>query len=264
MRAGEDLARGHVALAVGVDPGAALDVQRDVGARGRLELQLARSLQALDELGLEGAQLAPCPHRVRLVEEQRPCDEGLEVGEAHARLLGAGLRRPQRRAPALAHRLVAQRLARAGRAGEPLGVDADERARVLRRLDAELRVGALGLGEGDLGEHVEMAVERMAMKRRRRAGQLDAQQRPGVAFEDRALDLEQQRLGERRRAHEDLLARLHLEAVAGEQVGEARRVDAHGRAAPASVAGAAGRGTMRASPRRARPAARPSRPPAAC
>ena len=110
------------------------------------------ALQALDEAVLEGAQLAPGAHRIGLVEKQRALDEGLEVGEVHARLLGAGLRRPQRRAPALAHRLLAQRLARPRRAGEPLGIDPRQRARVLRRLDAELRVRLLGLRERDLRE----------------------------------------------------------------------------------------------------------------
>ena len=58
VRAGEDLAAGHVALAVAVDPRAALDVQRQVGAVG-LDADLARAFQALDERRLERAQLAP-------------------------------------------------------------------------------------------------------------------------------------------------------------------------------------------------------------
>ena len=53
-RGGEDLAAGHVALAVGVDPRAALDAQRDVGAVG-LDADLARPRQPLDELALETA-----------------------------------------------------------------------------------------------------------------------------------------------------------------------------------------------------------------
>ena len=55
---GEDLAAGHVAPAVGVDPGAPLDAERQVGAL-RLDAQLARAAQAVDEHRLEGAQLAP-------------------------------------------------------------------------------------------------------------------------------------------------------------------------------------------------------------
>ena len=46
----------------------------------------------------------------------------------------------------LLHRQLAQRLARAGGAGEALGIDAGERAGVLGRLDAELRVRLLRLG----------------------------------------------------------------------------------------------------------------------
>ena len=62
----------------------------------------------------------------------------------------------------------------------------------------------------------------------RLAGQLDAQEAPGVALQDRALQLDQQRGGERRRAHQHLLAGLHVEAVAGQQVREGRRVEAAG------------------------------------
>src|SRR3954468_18847227 len=47
VRPREDLAAGHVALAVGVDPGAAGDAQREVGPLG-LDAQLAPGRQALD------------------------------------------------------------------------------------------------------------------------------------------------------------------------------------------------------------------------
>ena len=143
------------------------------------------------------------------------------------------------------HRLLAQRLARARRAREALGVDAGERARVLGRLDGELRVRLLGLGVGDLGEPVEMAVARVAVVGRRRAGDLDAQERPRVALEDRALALEQQRRGERRRAHEHLLAGLDVEAVAGEEVGEAGGVEAHRGEARAQPSASAASGSAR-------------------
>ena len=145
MRAGEDLAGRHVALAVGVHPRAALDVQRHVGARG-LDAQLARALQPLDERRLKRAQLAPRAHRVGLVEEQRALDERLEVRR--------GSCRPAGRRRAVGHSVEHQRFfivssrsgwPRAGGAREALGVDARERAGVLGRLDAELRVRLLRL-----------------------------------------------------------------------------------------------------------------------
>src|SRR5262249_14523162 len=57
-RAGEDLAAGHVALAVRVHPGPAPDAEREVGAL-RLDAEVARALQPLDQLRLERPQAAP-------------------------------------------------------------------------------------------------------------------------------------------------------------------------------------------------------------
>ena len=85
VRAGEDLAAGHVALAVGVDPRAPRDAERQVGALG-LQAQLARVAQAGDQAVLEGAQAAPRRDRVGLVEEQRAAHEGREVLQRHPRL----------------------------------------------------------------------------------------------------------------------------------------------------------------------------------
>ena len=106
VRAGEDLAGGHVALAVGVDPPAALHADLQRRAR-RLDAQLRRLRHPRDERVLEPAQLAPGRDGVGLVEEQRALDEGAEVDERQARLLGVGLRRPERRGPAALQRLVA-------------------------------------------------------------------------------------------------------------------------------------------------------------
>ena len=130
QRAGEDLARGHVALAVGVDPRAAVDAQPQVGAL-RLDPQLARTGEPLDQPRLRVVQLAPGGDRVVAVEEERALDERFEVAGRDARLLGAGRRRPHRPAPAPLHRQLAQRLPRAGRARQPRRVDARELAGVL-------------------------------------------------------------------------------------------------------------------------------------
>src|SRR3954454_288345 len=245
VRAGEDLAAGHVAPAVGVDPRAAGDAEGDVGALG-LEAQLARRAQAADQAALEGAQAAPGPHRVGLVEEQRAAHEGREVLERHARLRGERLGRPQRRAPALLHRRLADRAPRAGVARDAIGVHAGELAHVAGCLDAHQRVDPLGLCQGQVRIVVEVAIARVRVVGRRLPGQLDAQQRPRLVLEDRALELEQERRRQRGRAHEHALAALHLEAVAGEEVGERRGVErTHGASRSGKCSARCSRSTSR-------------------
>ena len=132
-RAGEDLAGGHVALAVGVDPGAA---RRRAARRSVPSASMRSSLaprEPLDQPRLRVVQLAPGGDRVVAVEEQRALDERGEVAGRHARLLRAGRRRPHRPAPAPLHRQLAQRLPRARRARQPRRVDARQLARVLGR-----------------------------------------------------------------------------------------------------------------------------------
>ena len=115
VRAGEDLAGGHVALAVAVDPGALADVERDVGALG-LDPDRPGLRQPLDQRGLERAQLAPAADRVGAVEEQRARDE--RARSRSSSMPGerrVGGRRPQRRAPALLEHLLADVAAAARR-----------------------------------------------------------------------------------------------------------------------------------------------------
>ena len=122
MRAGEDLAAGHVALAVGVDPGAAVDAQPQVGALG-LDPDLAaaragRSTSALPGASLSSRHAATGSGRSR---NSARVDERGVVVVAHPGLLGQRRRRPHRAAPALARRAswigARARAARAIRAG---------------------------------------------------------------------------------------------------------------------------------------------------
>ena len=145
----------------------------------------------------------------------------------HPRLLRARRRRPQRPAPAALHRQLAHRRPRARRARQPRRVDARQLARVLGRLDRQQAVRGLGLRLLAGGERVEVDVARRRPVALGLAGQRGPQRRPRLALEDLALQREQQRRGERRRAHEHLLARLHVEAVARQQRGEARGVRPH-------------------------------------
>ena len=220
-------------------------------------------LQALDQPVLEVAQLAPGRRRLAAVEEQRAAHEGGELGRAHAGLLRARGGRPQRQAPAARERRLAHGRAGAGRARHPLGVDVRQRARVDRRLDADRGVGGLRLGELGRREAVEVRVARVLPERLVGAGQLGPDQRPGLAHEDLLLEREQQRRGERGRAHDDLLAGLDLQAVVAQQRGEARGVGRHRRAPRRR--GSARRGA-RAAPRgssAARPGSRTGSGPAA-
>ena len=180
---------------------------------------LARA-QPLDQPRLQRAQLAPRGGGVVAVEERRAADELGELGRAHAGPLGAGRGRPERAAPAPPQAGLAHRRAGAGRAGHPRRVDARERRHVVRRLDRERGVGLLGLGELGRRERVEVRVLRRRPPALGRARQLGPQQRPGPALEQLALDGEQQRRRERGRAHDDLLPRPRVEAVAAEQAGE--------------------------------------------
>ena len=109
-RAGEDLARGHVALAVGVDPGAALARQREVGPLG-LDPDLARPRQPLDQPRLERRAAPPTrrPDR-RGRGTARGARSAANSSRAHPGLLGARRRRPQRHAPAPLQPRVAHRL----------------------------------------------------------------------------------------------------------------------------------------------------------
>jgi hypothetical protein len=136
--------------------------------------------------------------------------------------------------PAPSHGRLADRRAGTGGARHPGGVDAGERPGVLGRLDGQGAVRSLGLGELGGREAVEVAVARHRVEGLLRPRHGEAQQRPGVALEDLAVDGAQQRRCERRRAHDDLLAGLHVEAVAAEQGGERVGVEAaHGRIAAA-------------------------------
>ena len=161
-RAGEDLARRHVAPAVGVDPRAAGDAQPQVRALG-LDAQLARARQPLDQprlaLRRSSRQAAAGSSRSRNVARRtNAANSAVPIRACCAR----GRRRPERPAPAPPQRGLADRRAGAGGAGHPRRVDAGERGRVLRRLDRERRVGLLRLGQLGGRERVEVGVARRA------------------------------------------------------------------------------------------------------
>ncbi len=135
VRAGEDLARRHVALAVGVDPGAAVDRQPQVGPRAWMwisRLGVSRSIK-----DAWNARSSPQSGRgIVAVEEQRAGDEVGELARAHAGLLGRGGGRVQRDRPAAGEHQLGAAGPAPGPARGARGVHARQRVRVLGRLDA--------------------------------------------------------------------------------------------------------------------------------
>ena len=226
MRAGEDLAAGHVAAAVGVDPGAPLDVQPQVGAGG-LDVDLTRRRKPLDHAGLLLAQARPGRDRVGLVEEQRALDEVGVILLGHAGLLRERRRRPDRQRPALPRARLAQRLLSPRPAGDERRVDVGQRVRAGRRHDPHAGVGRLGLGQLDRRDAIEVLVARVPEEVGLEPGRREPQQRPAAALEHRPVQRDRRLLRERRRLDQDLLAGLDLQAPVGDQHGKGVRVD-HG------------------------------------
>ena len=150
--------RGHVALAVGVDPRAAGDVQRQVGAR-RLDADLARRREPLDQPRLERRAARPT---------RRPGRRG--PGTARASRSPSKSRVPIPAcwaAAGVGHSVIAQRRCsissrssprRARGAGHPRRVDAGERVRVLGGDDPQRGVDLARLGELGRRERVELGV----------------------------------------------------------------------------------------------------------
>ena len=246
VRAGEDLAGGHVALAVGVDPRAALDVEREVGALG-LDAQLARAGQALDQPRLEFAQLAPRAGGVVAVEEQRALDEVARTRWCPSRPPGrpppsATASTHQRRLSAASRTFARARAARAIReASTPTS------ARVFSGAWMRTEASVPSASASSDGGNESRCTSRAARQNASSApGSEGAHERPRLALEQHLLQRQQQRRGERRGAHGDLLARLDLEAVVRDQLGEAAGVRRH-RSPPR-------RGTSRRRPGRSSPA----------
>ena len=108
-RAGEDLAGGHVALAVGVDPRAALDAEREVGALG-LDPQLAARSRAARSAAPAGR--CSSPHAATGSSRSRNSARSTSAAKSPVDMpacCAPGRRRPHRPAPAALQRDVADR-----------------------------------------------------------------------------------------------------------------------------------------------------------
>ena len=217
-RAGEDLARRHVAPAVGVDPGAAGDARAAGRSRRPRCAARARGSSRSIRRSCSARSSPQARGRVVAVEERRAAHELGELGRAHAGALGARRRsaRACRTSAAAARPRAAApraRAARASRAGStPASAVVFSGAWIVSDASVPLGLGQLGGGEA-----VEVPSRAAAHHCSAGAGQLGPQQRPGLALEQLALDGQQQRRGQRGRAHDDLLAGLRVEAVAAQQ-----------------------------------------------
>ena len=199
VRAGEDLAARHVALAVGVDPGAALDVQRQVGA-GRLDADLARGRRAARSASPGSRAARPTPRRGR---------RGPGTARGSTKSVKSAVPIPACwAAAAVGHSVIdqrrvehqlAQRGAGAGGAGEPRRVDAGQRVRVLGGLDPQRGVDVSASASSLTGTPSRCASRAALQKPSSWPGSDGPQQRPRLALEDLALQRQQQRRGVRRR-----------------------------------------------------------------
>ena len=208
MRAGEDLAGGHVALAVGVDPRAARDVRASRSVPSALDADLLRRRQALDQPRLERRAARPRRRRGRRDRGTAPARRTRRSSRvpmpACWAAAGVGQSVIDQR---LAHPRLAQRRRRPRRARQPRRVDGGERVRVVGGLDAERGVQLARLGELGGRERVQRRVGHRGPVALALPGQRDAQQRPRAALQDLPLQREQQRRGERRRGRPGPAAR---------------------------------------------------------
>ena len=233
-RAGEDLAAGHAAPAVGVDPSPA--ARPAGGGRCRRPRCGSRApVQPRDQPGLQAGELPPA--RATGSGRSRNSAARDERGERAPRPS-----RPLRRSAGVGHSVAHQRRFSVARARAPRAGARAMRSRVdagqlagRRSLDRQERGRLLGLGSARSRRVVEVAVARVRVEVARPAGQLDAQQRPGVALEDR-------RAGARAAAapraswtaRATIWPGLDLQAVAAQQLGERGGVAAVPLTAPAA------------------------------
>ena len=220
VRPGEDLARRHVALAVGVDPRAAVDAQR-AGRCPSASMRSSRApAQALDQPRLEARAARPTPptgsSRSRnSARATKPRTRAVPMPACCAR----GRRRPQRRRTSAA----AARASRTGAARGPRGPCAPGRRRPARVVLSgawmrERGVDRLGLGQLGGREGVEVARRARAPSRPRPAPG-SAARSSGHASRSSISRWSASSSGAasvvERTTH--LLAGLHVEAVAGQQ-----------------------------------------------
>ena len=215
-RPGEDLARGHVAPAVGIDPGPAVDGERQVGPVG-LDPDLLDARHELDEPRLSTPERLPGVDRVGAIEEHRRGDVRLIFGRLHPRVGGVGGRRELGQDPALpSYQLpeggpgpVDHRLS--------LRVDAPHRSGVGLGRDPDPAVADLGLADRDGREMRELILGRVREEEFAEPRQVDPDDRVRPAPDDLAIARLDQRPGLQLGGDQDRLPGLDPEAVVDQE-----------------------------------------------
>src|SRR4051812_14335530 len=225
-RTGEELAVGHVVVPVAGHPGAARDVQGDVGARGVLEADLLLAIHPLGE-PLDGVGLAlPRGYRILVVGEAGAEEEVLEARQRHAGVRRIRLRGVHRERPAVLaarrplHRRVEQRLAGLLHARLLRGIDLGQGPRVRVGHDRERHVGRLVGPAHRLRDVVELVVPGQLEEGGLRLDRAEHEERVAARPQDFLVDRLYERLRIRGRADGTRLARLHLRRVAHEYLCE--------------------------------------------
>ena len=219
-----DLAVGEVLVAVGVVPGAAGDVEHEVGVLGQ-DADLAHAREPLGDLRLARRLLAPERDRVGIVQVARAVDEVLPVGERHAGVLGGRVARERRPAPAhVAGRLAGeealeQRAHRRRPRRLRLGRHAAHMARVRVRPDRENACRRLDLDLVELRDRGRLGVVRALEQGGVSAFEPRPEHRVGAGIGHHLDHLDEERLRQGRPVDQHRVARPDLERVAAEHLG---------------------------------------------
>ncbi len=181
-------------------------------------------LEPLGDLRLAGRLRLPEGDRVRVEQVTGRVDEVLPLGQRHPGILGGGVARERRPAPAhLAPRLALEEALeerpRRGRADRlAVGVDAAREAVVALPPDAQGARRRLDLDLVEPGDRAQLRVAGLGQERGLHALEARAHHRVGAELGHLAHQLDEQRLGERRAVDQDGVALAHLERVAAQQV----------------------------------------------
>lgn len=231
---GEDFAGGHVAAAVGVDPGSIADGHGDVDV-GSLDADFADVAHAVDEGLLTGAEGAPLLGGIGGVEEHGAGDEGVVLVAGHAGVGGVGVGGVLGEDPTVAAHEVAESAEGSVADGLPGGVDGGGGGGVGLGGDADARVEGFGLVAGEHGKLVEPVFGGVVEEVFGESGERDSEEGVAAAVDDGAITGLDEGSGLDFGENADGLAGFDVEAVSGEESGplfDGAFVERHGSGLP--------------------------------
>ncbi len=218
--AGEDLAGRHVPPAVGVDPGATGDRERQVGVVG-LDANRPHARHEFDQARLAATQLLPGRPRVGPIEKQGADDELFVLRQGHPGVGRVSRSRKLGQHPPSSPRGLADRIAGSLEDGLTTGVDPAHRARVALGRDPDPGVHRLSLEKRGRRQELQLCVRRLLEKKLVQSRQFQPYERVRAPPDDRLVTGFDQRPPEELGAERDRLARLDLQAVIDQQIGPA-------------------------------------------